>query len=655
MPARRHEIELLLLPMMAAAPLYATHTISIAALAAFHLLLTAMVLRVARGRTPDVIPSALMKGLAVAYVPFYVVDLMLISNNAIAASTHLALFIAAYQPIEAMQRSNRGQRLLSAAMLFIASIASATHIAILPFVILFAFLVFRQLIQVSHDDSIASLGMTVPPQPAARAAGFYVGATCMIAVVLFPMLPRVRNPFVPGMTGPLTNASTGLSDSIDFREPRAIEPDPTVVSRVWMSRDAVPFFTPLRLRGSVYDRFHDDQWVQSGRLSAPVAMREGTAMVARPLGFTRRAQVQQRTVLGGRLLLPSGTYAVTNAGPVFEGPHRDVFMIFQIRPRESITYDVDMARSIAPRRERVVAVTNYPVTPAVAALARQIVGKETDPAAQAAAIEHYMSIRFRYVPNPADIGRRMSVDQFLLRDRRGHCEYFAAGMVALLTSLNVPARIVGGFYGGQLNPLTGYFVVKREDAHAWVEVWTGTQWQTFDPTPPSLRPGNTQTGLLKMYASALSDSINYFWDRYILTFGLGDQITLAVQAMQSARDSVAALSRSMKRNLESVLSRGFLQLFLPILIGGVLVTLLVRRRRSLFGLLAKRLHDLGIEVGPAMTMEEALAQLRATRPDAAEALAPLIALYEEEEFSPTRDRRRAAAVRRGLASLIVDR
>jgi hypothetical protein len=52
-----------------------------------------------------------------------------------------------------------------------------------------------------------------------------------------------------------------------------------------------------------------------------------------------------------------------------------------------------------------------------------------------------------------------------------------------------------------------------------------------------------------------------------------------------------------------------------------------------------------------MTMEEALAQLRTSRPEDAQTLTPLIRLYEEEVFSPTRDRRRAAAVRRGLTSL----
>src|SRR6266516_1461467 len=164
-------------------------------------------------------------------------------------------------------------------------------------------------------------------------------------------------------------------------------------------------------------------------------------------------------------------------------------MIWQVR-RDVVNYDVRLARTIAPLRVRRVAPSNYPVTPPVVAMARRIAGNKTDAMSKAAAIERYLSTQFRYVPNPADIGRTMTVDDFLLNEQRGRCEYFAAGMVALLTAVEVPARIVGGFYGGNLNPLTGYFVVRREDAHAWVEVFDGESWQTFDPTPASLRPGN---------------------------------------------------------------------------------------------------------------------------------------------------------------------
>ena len=74
-------------------------------------------------------------------------------------------------------------------------------------------------------------------------------------------------------------------------------------------------------------------------------------------------------------------------------------------------------------------------------------------------------------------------------------------------------------------------------------------------------------------------------------------------------------------------------------------------RKTLFDELAARLRALGIIVGDATTMEEALDQLRRTRPNAAAALAPLIALYEEERFSGRRDRERVRAIRRGLQTL----
>lgn len=663
MSARRREIELLLLAMLAAVPLYATQTVKLPPLILFHALMTAMLLRVAAGRSPEIIPAGVMRGLAIAYIVFYVIDAAAISRNAIAASTHLVLFIAAYQPIESLRANNHAQRLLTASLIFVASLASATHISILPFVVLFGFMLFRQLIDVSHRESaalssvgVAALGRaseagapTLAP-PSGRAAGFYVAGATALGVALFPMLPRVRNPIVPGLSGPLSSATTGLSDAIDFNQQREISPDSTVVSRVWMGQEAIPFFTPLRLRGVLYDRFDANRWLQGRRDFAPIPSREGATQIARPIGFTRRATVQQRFVKGTRLFLPVGTWEVDGVSQVVEGPTRDIFMAWQTRS-DVVTYDARLAREIAPLRVRRVPVSNYPVTPRIAAMARQMVGNNADAMAKAGAIEQYMSTRFRYLANPAEIGHAMTVDDFLLNERRGHCEYFAAGMVALLTALDVPARIVGGFYGGKLNPLTGYFIVRREDAHAWVEVFDGQAWRTFDPTPASLRPGNTQTGLVGAYASALGDSINYFWDRYILTFGLADQVALAVQAIGRANQLFAALRSGTRRSLAEVLTLQF-AVTVVVVIGAALVLMWIfRGRRTLFGELAAHLRALGIEVGPSMTMEEALDELRRLRADHAAALAPLIRLYEEEQFSSRRDRRRARQIRRALATL----
>jgi len=643
---RRYEFELLFLAIFAAIPLYATQAISAAPLLVFHAVMIVVTARVAFGKSPEVIPAAVMRALAIAYVPFYIIDAALISRSAIAASTHLILFIAAYQPIESEKTRNTPQRLLTASLIFTAGVATSTHIAILPFIVIFGFLLLRQLMHLSHEETIAMTGTSIAEPPSGRAASFYVFGALAIGTCLFPFMPRIRNPLLPGMTGPLTNATTGLSDSINLNETRSISSDASVVSRVWMGQETIPFFTPLRLKGTIYERFFNNTWIQGRRDFVPLDGSDGTTHVARPEGFTRKASVQQRFLIGSRLFLPVGTYDVTGAGNLAEGPTRDIFTVWSSH-RDVIAYDVALARGTAPRLPQRVTISNYPVTPAVRAMAQQIAGTETDPMRQAAAIETYLSKRFTYLADPSKIGRTMTVDQFLLKEHRGHCEYFAAGMVALMTSLNVPARIVGGFYGGKLNPLTGYFVVRREDAHAWVEVWDGKSWQTFDPTPASLRPGNAREGLLRVYAAALTDSINYFWDRHILTYGLGDQIALAVTFIERIRIAASSMTAA----LHAAAFRTYLSFLTVLVIAGFAVVMLSRRRRSLFDLLAAHLHRLGIDVGPSMTMSEALNRLRITNPTAAAELAPLIAFYEAERFSGKEEQGRIARIRRRLAEI----
>ena len=94
--------------------------------------------------------------------------------------------------------------------------------------------------------------------------------------------------------------------------------------------------------------------------------------------------------------------------------------------------------------------------------------------------------------------------------------------------------------------------------------------------------------------------------------------------------------------------------YLAILAGFVAFALaalgISHRRRPAFELLRDHLSARGIEVGPAMTMEEALAELHRAQPDGATALAPLIALYEEESFS-THGRAARELIRRRLSEL----
>ncbi|HUP61207.1 MAG TPA: transglutaminaseTgpA domain-containing protein [Thermoanaerobaculia bacterium] len=650
MTRRAREVELLFAAMFAAVPLYLTQAIGNAPLIAFHAAMLLIAARVAMGKGPAIVPPALMRALAVAYVPLYFIDWIAISHSAIAASTHLVLFIAVYQPIEALQRKNEKQRLLTTALIFVASVATSTHVLIVLFVIAFAFLVFRQLMYASHLESVQSVELAVAEPPSARAALFYVAGATLIGSLLFPLLPRIRNPFVQGITGSLSGASTALSATIDFREPRVTPADATIVARVWMGQRERLFFTPVRLRGTIYDRFHNGAWRQTPRGIRPLPQRDGSFIVGRPAAVQGTAIVQQRTNQG-TLYLPVETYSLDGLSSLYEGSSKDTYFTYN---RGTLNFEVRMAQQVEPLRLTRVRMTGYPVTPEVAALAQRIVGGETRPEKQAELIEQWMLRNFRYVPNPAT-PRAMTIEEFLLRERRGHCEYFAAGMVVLLTALEVPARIGGGFYGGRLNPLTGYLTVRRDDAHAWTEVWNGKSWRVYDSTPASLRPGSETPNAWAAYLAAVADSINYFWDRYILTFGLGDQITLFTDLITAARDTAVSLRESVAANARALPGRAFVAFLALLAAAALAVALIKQRRRPLFHLLETRLRAHGVQVEPSMTVEEALRELRARDAGCADELAPLAAMYEEIRFARHADRSLVREMRRRLQSLQIER
>jgi hypothetical protein len=74
---------------------------------------------------------------------------------------------------------------------------------------------------------------------------------------------------------------------------------------------------------------------------------------------------------------------------------------------------------------------------------------------------------------------------FLVNTKQGHCERFASALALMLRSQGVPSRIVVGFRGAD-NPINGVYVIRRNQAHAWVQMWTPgrhAQWITLDPTP----------------------------------------------------------------------------------------------------------------------------------------------------------------------------
>jgi protein-glutamine gamma-glutamyltransferase len=134
------------------------------------------------------------------------------------------------------------------------------------------------------------------------------------------------------------------------------------------------------------------------------------------------------------------------------------------------------------------------VTERTRALAQHITQGLTNNYDKAVAVRDYLlkNYPYDYYP-PAQQADTDSVDQFLFIDQRGVCEHFTSAMVVLLRSLGIPARFVVGYGSGTYNPVTGYYEVHANDAHAWVEVFfPGVEWVPFDPTPGWT--GDPQTG-----------------------------------------------------------------------------------------------------------------------------------------------------------------
>lgn len=96
-------------------------------------------------------------------------------------------------------------------------------------------------------------------------------------------------------------------------------------------------------------------------------------------------------------------------------------------------------------------------------------------------LSSYFRANFLYTLNINNYGERDPLRYFLEKSRKGHCELFASSATMLLRASGLPARLVTGFF---LPEMIGneFYHVTEASAHAWVEVWNGANWQTFDPT-----------------------------------------------------------------------------------------------------------------------------------------------------------------------------
>lgn len=155
------------------------------------------------------------------------------------------------------------------------------------------------------------------------------------------------------------------------------------------------------------------------------------------------------------------------------------------------------------------------------ALAKPLVGETVLETVKA--VESFLKTKFTYNLSPGK-AHGDPVLYFLFTGKKGHCEYFASAMTLLLRTLGIPARIVGGYLGGDWNELGQYYLVRQSDAHAWVEAWIEDRgWVTFDPTPET----SVENPLFRVKIFRLIDLFKVKWYYWVLGYDTRRQMDLA--------------------------------------------------------------------------------------------------------------------------------
>lgn len=177
------------------------------------------------------------------------------------------------------------------------------------------------------------------------------------------------------------------------------------------------------------------------------------------------------------------------------------------------------------------------------------------------------------------------IEQFLFKEKKGYCEYFATSMVLLLRVSGVPSRIVAGYLGGTLNKFGNYYTVSNKQAHSWVEVYDPSYgWIEFDPTPP-VEILNLQPTQWKELILQLIDVIKVNWYDKVIGYDLEHQKILAFASYRTLGKIKLSLKRLDYNKIKRVLTNyNYYILSFAILIG---VTLIILWRKKGGGLIYK--------------------------------------------------------------------
>jgi transglutaminase-like putative cysteine protease len=384
----------------------------------------------------------------------------------------------------------------------------------------------------------------------AQIAGGMVLLGAPIMAVLFVLFPRIGPLW--GVPSDTLGSRSGLSATMQVGSMARIALDNGIAMRVRFDGPA-PAQSSLYFRGPVLSTFDGREWLPL-RPEFPAAMQPAAELRLR--GAPLRYEVTLEPGNGGPWLMLLDASANGPLVPQLRSrmtselqwvANRTVNELLRYRAESYTDFQHGPVQASPGLQEYVTLPAGYnPRTLGLAAeLLRQPALRQADGAARVAAVmARLRSGGYTYTLSPGVSGEH-SADEFWFDSKQGFCEHIASSFVILMRALDVPARVVTGYQGGELNPVDGYWVVRHRDAHAWAEVWlAGRGWVRVDPTT-AVAPSRVETpqrldipeGAIANAVNAVSPGLrvnlrslweasNNRWNQWVLNYTQDRQLSL---------------------------------------------------------------------------------------------------------------------------------
>ena len=402
-----------------------------------------------------------------------------------------------------------------------------------------------------------------PLWQAARMAGKTALLGAPIMVLLFMLFPRLAPLW--GTPGDAMSGRSGLSDRMTVGSMASLALDESVAMRIRFE-GAAPKQADLYFRGPVLSTFDGREWRP---LRSPLALQQQLQAGLQVSGEPVRYEVTLEPKHHPWLLALDATPNAPLFSSTLPGSTPRMTPELQWLASEPITdllrykavsypqfrhgpTDTSAQRRTLPGLQEFLTLpfNSNPRTQQLAAELRQDTPGATANALISLVLQRLRTGGYAYTLDPGVFGPH-SADEFWFDKKEGFCEHIASSFVVLMRALDIPARIVTGYQGGDRNAVDGYWVVRQSDAHAWAEVWlAGQGWLRVDPTAAvaPARVGSLQR--LQAPRGVLGAAIN------TLSPGLSLQLRAVWEAVNNAW-SQRVLNYSQKKQLNLLRNLGF--------------------------------------------------------------------------------------------------